>query len=127
MNSEENNEKQIEKLARMERIYADEKKHESVMSSIEDEDEDVCAVARKFFRWALLIVWAACAVTLVTGGTFSLSAGAMLITAGIYSALCVTKFLHEKKRGDAVVAVIVAVATIALGILLFVGVRAGEQ
>ncbi|MBP3857000.1 MAG: hypothetical protein IK990_15450 [Ruminiclostridium sp.] len=122
MNSEENNEKQIQKLARMERIYADEKKHESVMSRIEDDDEDICAIARKFFRWALLIVWAACAVTLVTGGDFGLPAGAILVTAGIYSALCVTKFLHEKKKGDAVVAVIVAVAAIALGILLIVGI-----
>ena len=33
-----------------------------------------------------------------------------------------TKFLHEKKKGDAVVAVIVAVAAIALGILLIVGI-----
>lgn len=120
MNSEENNEKQIEKLARMERIYADEKKHESVMDQIKDEDEDICATARKFFRWALLIVWLACAVTLVTGGDFSISAGAMLITGGVYAALCITKFLAEKKIGDVVVASVVAVATISLGILLLV-------
>lgn len=121
MNSEENNEKQIEKLARMERIYADEKKHDSVMDRIKDEDEDICATARKFFRWALLIVWAACAVTLVSGGDFSISAGAILITGGVYSALCITKFLAEGKKGDVVVSIIVAVATIALGILLLVG------
>ena len=121
MNSEENNEKQIEKLARMERIYADEKKHESVIDRIKDEDEDVCATARKFFRWALLIVWAACAVTLVTGGDFSISAGAILITGGIYAALCVTKFLNEKKIGDVVVSGIAAVATISVGLLLLVG------
>ncbi len=120
MNSEENNEKQIEKLARMERIYADEKKHESVIDKIKDEDEDICATARKFFRWALLIVWAACAVTLVTGGDFSISAGAMLITAGVYAALCITKFLAEKKISDVVIASVVAVATISLGILLLV-------
>jgi|GEM_PF-1981561 len=120
MNSEENNEKQIDKLARMERIYADEKKHESVMDKIKTEDDDICATARKFFRWALLIVWAACAVTLVTGGDFSISAGAMLITAGVYSALCITKFLSEGKIGDVVVASIVAAATISLGILLLV-------
>ncbi len=119
MNSEENNEKQIAKLARMERIFADEKKHEPVEYA--EEDEDICAIARKFFKWALLIVWGACAVTLVTGGDFTLAASAILITAGIYSALCVTKFLHVKKAGDAVVAVIVAVAAIALGILLLVG------
>jgi hypothetical protein len=120
MNSEENNEKQIEKLARMERIYADEKKHESVMDRIKTEDDDVCAIARKFFRWALLIVWVACAVTLVTGGDFSIAAGAALIAAGVYSALCVTKFLSEGKKGDVVISVIVAVATISLGILLLV-------
>jgi len=120
MNSEENNEKQIEKLARMERIYADEKKHDSVIDQIKDEDEDICATARKFFKWALLIVWAACAVTLVTGGDFSISAGAMLITAGIYAALCITKFLQEGKKGDVVVSAVVAVATISLGILLLV-------
>ena len=104
----------------MERIYADEKKHDSALDKVEDGDEDICAIARKFFKWALLITWAACAVTLVTGGDFSLSAAAILITAGIYSALCITKFLHAKKTGDAVTAVIVAVAAIALGILLLV-------
>ena len=36
MNSEENNEKQIKKLERMERIYADEKKHESVIDKAAD-------------------------------------------------------------------------------------------
>jgi uncharacterized membrane protein YjjP (DUF1212 family) len=120
MNSEENNEKQIEKLARMERIYADEKKHESVIDRIKDDDEDICATARKFFRWALLITWAACAITLVTGGDFTLAAAAILITAGIYAGLCITKFLHEGKRGDAIVSVIITVAATALGILLLV-------
>lgn len=120
MNSEENNEQQIQKLARMERIYADEKKHDSVMDSIKEDDEDICATARKFFKWALLITWAACAITLVTGGDFTLAASAILITGGIYAGLCITKFLHENKRGDAIVSIVVAVATIALGILLLV-------
>ena len=40
MNSEENNEKQIEKLERMEKIYADAERHESVMDKIETEDVD---------------------------------------------------------------------------------------
>lgn len=121
MNSEENNEKQIEKLSRMEKIYADEKKHESVMDKIELEDEDICAPARKIFKWALLITWAACAVSLVTGGDFGIAAASILFAGGIYSGLCVTKFLHLGKKGDAVVSVIVAVATILLGILLLTG------
>ena len=104
----------------MERIYADEKKHEPVISSAGDDDEDICYTARKFFKWALLITWLACAFTLVSGGDFSLPAAAILITGGIYAALCVTKFLHENKKGDAIVSVIIAVATIALGILLLV-------
>ena len=120
MNSEENNEQQIQKLARMERIYADEKKHDSVKDSIKEDDEDICATARKFFKWALLITWAACAITLVTGGDFTLAASAILIAGGIYAGLCITKFLHENKRRDAIVSIIVAVATIALGILLLV-------
>ncbi|MBQ9483775.1 MAG: hypothetical protein IJU82_06245 [Ruminiclostridium sp.] len=120
MNSEENNEQQIRKLERMERIYADEKKHDSVMDTVTEDDEDICATARKFFKWALLITWAACVVTLVTGGDFTLAASAILIAGGIYAGLCITKFLHENKRGDAVVSVIIAVATIALGILLLV-------
>ena len=120
MNSEENNEKQIAKLARMERIYADEKKHESVIDKIEDDDEDVCAVARKFFRWALLVVWAACLFTLVSGGDFTLPAAAILVTGGIYAALCITKFLHAEKLGDAIVSAVIAVALIGLGIILLV-------
>ena len=120
MNSEENNEQQIKKLERMERIYADEKKERETVVNIPDDDEDICYTARKFFKWALLITWLACAFTLVSGGDFTLPASAILITGGIYAALCVTKFLHEKKKGDAAVAVIIAVATIALGILLLV-------
>ncbi len=120
MNSEENNELQIKKLERMERIYADEKKHETVAVR-DDDDQDVCFTARKFFKWALLVIWLACAFTLVTGGDFTLPAAGILVTAGIYSALCVTKFLHEKKTGDAVIAVIIAVVTIALGIILLTG------
>ena len=119
MNSEENNEKQIAKLARMERIFADEKKHEPVEYT--DRDEDICAMARKFFKWALLVVWGACAVTLVTGGDFTLAASAMLVTGGVYSGLCVTKFLHANKTGDAIIASVVAVAAAALGVLLLVG------
>ncbi len=118
MNSEENNQKQIDKLARMEQIYADEKRHESVIDKVKDEDEDVCATARKFFKWALLIVWAACVVTLFTGGDFSISAAAILISGGIYSALCITKFLHENKKGDVAAAIIVTALTVSLGILL---------
>ena len=120
MNSEENNELQIKKLERMERIYADEKKHETVAVR-DDDDQDVCFTARKFFKWALLVIWLACAFTLVTGGDFTLPAAGILVTAGIYSALCVTKFLNEKKTGDAVIAVIIAVVTIALGIILLTG------
>ena len=123
MNSEENNEKQIAKLARMERIYADEKKHESVIDKAADEDTDVCCTARKFFKWALLITWAACLFTLVGGGDFSIAAAAILITSGIYAALCITKFLHEGKKADVVVAGIVTVLTVSLGILLLVSNR----
>ena len=120
MNSEENNERLIAKLERMEKIYSDEKKHESVMSRIDDEDTDICYTARRFFKWALLVTWLACAFTLVSGGDFSLPAAAILITAGMYSGLCVTKFLNEKKTWDAVVAGVIAAAAIALGILLLV-------
>ena len=102
----------------MGQIYKDEKKHESVMDQITDEDEDICAAARKFFKWALLVVWGACVVTLFTGGDFSISAAAVLISGGIYAGLCITKFLHEDKKGDVVVSIIVAVLTISLGILL---------
>ena len=120
MNSEENNEKQIEKLNRMEKIYADEEKHESVMDKIEFEDGDICAEARKIVKWAVLITWLACAFTLVTGGDFSLSAAGILFSGGIYLGLCVTKFLHKKKKGDAVISALGAAGMIALGILLLV-------
>ena len=43
MNFEDNNQKQIDKLARMERVYQDAEKHESVMDKIEAEEEETSA------------------------------------------------------------------------------------
>jgi len=40
MNFEDNNQKQIDKLARMEKLYQDVEKHESVMDKIEAEEEE---------------------------------------------------------------------------------------
>ena len=123
MNSEENNEKQIDKLERMEKIYADAERHESVMDKIETEDVDFCAPLRKVFKWALLIVWLACVAVLITGGDFPLPASGILFSGGIYAALNIPKFLHENKKGDVVVAAIVTIATIALSIILIIGSR----
>ena len=123
MNSEENNEKQIDKLSRMEQIYSDAEKHKSVMDKIKDEDDDICAPARKIFKWALFLTWGVCLVTLVSGGDFSVAASAILFASGVYAALCVTKFIHEHKKWDTLVSVIVAVVTIALGIILLTGGR----
>ena len=121
MNSEDNNSRQIKKLERMERIYSDEKKHDSVPEKMTEREEDICAPARRIFCWAFLIVWLACGFTLFSGGDFSITAAAVLFVSGIYSGLCVTKFINEKKKGDAAVAVIIAIATVALGIALLAG------
>ena len=121
MNSEENNEKQIEKLERMEKIYADEKRHESVIDKIETEDSDFCAPLRKVFKWVLLIVWLACVAILVTGGDFTIPASGILFSGGIYSALYIPKFFRQNKKGDVVIAAIVALATIGLSVILITG------
>ena len=61
MNFEDDNKKQIDKLERMEKIYADSEKHESAMPKIEaEEEEDLCAFPRKIFKWVLVFTWAAC-------------------------------------------------------------------
>ena len=84
MNSEENNELQIKKLERMERIYADTEKHESVIDSIDTEPSDFCAPIRKVFKWILLIIWLACVAILITGGDFTLPASGILFSGGVY-------------------------------------------
>lgn len=121
MNSEENNDLQIKKLERMERIYADTEKHESVIDSIETEASDFCAPIRKVFKWILLIIWLACVAILVTGGDFTLPASGILFSGGVYAGLCIPKFLHENKKGDAVISGIITIATIALAIILLTG------
>lgn len=117
MNSEENNQKQIDKLSRLEKIYADSEKHESVIDRI-DADEDFCAPLRRVVKWIVLIIWVACVFVLFTGGDFTITASGILFSAAVYIGLCIPKFLHEKKKGDVIVAIIATVGCLALAIIL---------
>lgn len=121
MNFEDDNKKQIDKLERMEKIYADSEKHESAMPRIEaEEEEDLCAFPRKIFKWVLVFTWAACIFALVAGMDFSVALCGMLFSLGIYCGLCITKFLQKKKIGDVVVSGVGCAACILLSILLLV-------
>ncbi len=121
MNFEDDNQKQIDKLERMEKIYADAEKHDSVMDKIEaEEEEDLCAFPRKIFKAIMLVTWAACLFSVFAGADFQLPLCGILFSLGAYTALCVTKFLQKKKTADAVISVIVAVACISLGVLLLI-------
>ena len=91
MNFEDDNKKQIDKLERMEKIYADSEKHESAMPKIEaEEEEDLCAFPRKIFKWVLVFTWAACIFALVAGmrrciiltGSFPLGYGIIILILG---------------------------------------------
>lgn len=119
MNFKDNNQNQIDKLARMEQLYKDVEKHESVMDKIEaEEEEDICAFPRKIFRTVLIVTWVACIGALVVGVDVSLILCAMLFTLGIFLGLSVTKFLKKDKLGDAIISAVVAAAVIALSVLL---------
>lgn len=119
MNFKDNNQKQIDKLARMEQLYKDAEKHESVMDKIEaEEEEDICAFPRKIFKTILILTWAACIGALMVGVDVSLVLCAMLFTLGIFLGLSVTKFLKKDKLGDAIISAVVAIAVIALSVLL---------
>ncbi len=121
MNYEDDNQKQIDKLERMEKIYADAEHHESVMDKIDaEEEEDICAFPRKIFKVILLIVWAGCLMAVFTGADFLLPVCGVLFSLGIYTALCVTKFLKKRKYWDTVVSAITAIACISLAIILLV-------
>ena len=122
MNFEDNNQKQIDKLARMEQVYQDKEKHESVMDRIEEaEEEDVCAFPRKIFRTIMFLMWGACIVALLMGVGFTIPLCGALFTLGIFCALSVTKFLKEKKLADAIISALVAAGTIGLSIILLTG------
>lgn len=120
MEFEDENQKKIEKLERMERIYADAERHESVMDKIEEEEEDLCAFPRKIFKYVMILMWAASLFAVFAGVDFLLPLCGILFSVGIFCALSVTMFLRKKKTADAVISVIVACACILLAILLLV-------
>lgn len=121
MNFEDDNQKQIDKLERMERIYADAERHESVMDKIEkEEEEDLCAFPRKIFKYIMFLMWAASIFAVFAGVDFLLPLCGILFSVGIFCALSVTMFLQKKKTADAVISVIVACACLLLATLLLV-------
>lgn len=121
MNFEDNNQKQIDKLARMERVYQDAEKHESVMDKIEaEEEEDICAFPRKIAKWLMILMWVFSVVGVMAGVEFTVLVVGMLFTLGLFCGLNVTAFLKKEKLADAVISAIVAFASIALAILLLV-------
>ena len=121
MNFEDNNEKQIDKLARMEKIYQDSEKHESVMDKIEaEEEEDICAFPRKIAKWLMILMWGFSIVGIIAGVEFTVLVCGMLFSLGLFCGLNVTKFLKKEKLADAIISALVAAACIALAILLLV-------
>lgn len=122
MNFEDNNQKQIDKLARMEQIYQDKEKHESVMDKIEAaEEEDICAFPRKIFRTIMIFMWIACIGAVIAGVDLTIAICGALFSLGIYCGLSVTKFLKEEKLADAIISALVAIGTIVLSIILLTG------
>lgn len=121
MNFEDNNQKQIDKLARMEKLYQDVEKHESVMDKIEEEEEeDICAFPRKIAKWLMILMWIFSIVGIAAGVEFTVLVCGMLFTLGLFCGLNVTAFLKKEKLADAVISVIVAVVCLALAVLLLV-------
>ena len=121
MNFEDNNQKQIDKLARMEKLYQDVEKHESVMDKIEEEEEEeIGAFPRKIAKWLMILMWIFSIVGIAAGVEFTVLVVGMLFTLGLFCGLNVTAFLKKEKLADAVISVIVAVACLALAILLLV-------
>ncbi len=121
MNFEDNNQKQIDKLSRMEKVYQDSEKHESVMDKIEaEEEEDICAFPRKIAKWLMILMWVFCLVGVAAGVEFTILVCGMLFTLGLFCGLNVTKFLKKEKLADAVISALVAAACLALAVLLLV-------
>ena len=121
MNFEDNNQKQIDKLARMEKLYQDVEKHESVMDKIEaEEEEDICAFPRKIAKWLLILMWGFSIVGVAAGVEFTVLVVGMLFSLGLFCGLNITKFLKKEKLADAIISAVVAIACITLAILLLV-------
>lgn len=121
MNFEDNNQKQIDKLARMEKLYQDVEKHESVMDKIEaEEEEDICAFPRKIAKWLMILMWVFSIVGVMAGVEFTVLVCGMLFTLGLFCGLNITKFLKKEKLADAIISAVVAAACLALAVLLLV-------
>ena len=122
MNFEDNNQKQIDKLARMEKLYQDVEKHDSVMDKIEaEEEEDICAFPRKIFKTIMVLMWVACIGAVFAGVELTLPLCGILFSLGIFCGLSVTKFLKKEKLADAIISALIAAAAIGLSVLLLVG------
>ena len=121
MNFEDNNEKQIDKLARMEKIYQDAEKHESVMDKIEaEEEEDICAFPRKIAKWLMILMWGFSLVGVIAGVEFTILICGMLFSLGLFCGLNITAFLKKDKLADSIISAVVAIACLTLAILLLV-------
>jgi len=119
MNQILHNQKQIDKLARMEQVYQDKEKHESVMDKIEaEEEEDICAFPRKIFKTIMFVMWGACILAVMAGTGLTLPLCGILFSLGIFLALSVTMFLKKDKLVDAIISALVALGSILLAILL---------
>lgn len=120
MNSYENNEEQIKKLERLEKVYNDDSR-ENKPSAIEAAtQEPPLKFLRRIVAGLTALLWLVSIFMLLTGSGLEIILPAMLLSLGLLCGVNVPVFISKRKTGDIVIAVIVTAVCVIGGIVLLV-------
>lgn len=125
MNSYENNEEQIKKLERLEKVYNDDCKENKPSSIEEATKEPPLKFLRKIAAWLTILLWAVSIFMLLTGTELTLIMPAMLMSLGFVCAVNIPAFIAKKKFGDVAVCVFAAAVCLIGGVVMLIYSGAG--
>ncbi len=126
MNSYENNEEQIKKLERLEKVYNDDCKENKPSSIEEATKEPPLKFVRKVAVWLTALLWAASIVMLLSGTELTLILPAMVMSLGLVCAVNVPAFIVKKKIGDVIVCLFAAAVCLIGGAVMLIYSSAGH-
>lgn len=121
MNSTFDNDEQIKKLERLEKVYNDDRNAEE--SKIEQATEEPpFSAARKFANIGLGVVFIIAVLSILTGTIEMYVVLALLLIAiAVVCAFQIPVFVYKKKKADTVIAILVSIGLILAAMYMFIG------
>lgn len=120
MNSYENNEKQIKKLERLERVYNDDSRENKPSTVDEATKNPPLKFARRVVAGLTVLLWVMSIFMLFTGTSLELILPALMLSIGVLCGVNIPAFFAKRKFGDTVIAAIVTAVCVVGGIVLLV-------